>query len=140
MGNYITVADVREDMMDRMAEDHLVLTDLAFTDADIQWAMQACARKFNSLKPMCGSVTAETLPLNSSVFLDGVAWALVRRWHRNVSFNDYQYSAGGVSANVQGNLLRNLENLRNKLEQEFVQGATDLKITINIDGAFGQIG
>lgn len=140
MGNYITVADVREDMMDRMAEDHLVLTDLAFTDADIQWAMQACARKFNSLKPMCCSVTAETLPLNSSVFLDGVAWALVRRWHRNVSFNDYQYSAGGVSANVQGNLLRNLENLRNKLEQEFVQGATDLKITINIDGAFGQIG
>jgi hypothetical protein len=140
MADYITVVDVREDMLDRMAEDHLVLADLAFTDEDIEWAMQACARKYNSIKPLVNSTTWDKLPLNSSVFMDGVAWALVRRWHRNVSMNDYDYSAGGVTANVQGSLLRNLEKLRDKLEQEFIQAATDLKVAINIEGAYGQIG
>jgi methionine salvage enolase-phosphatase E1 len=140
MPDYLTVIDVREDMLDRMAEDHLVLADLAFTDEDIEWAMKTCARKFNSVKPMISSAEWDKLPLNSSVFSDGVAWALIRRWHRNVSMNDYNYSAGGVEANVQGSLLRNLEKLRDKLEQEFIQYATDLKVAINLEGAYGPIG
>jgi hypothetical protein len=140
MSDFITVPDVREDMYDRMAEDHLVLADLAFTDDDIEWSMKACARKFNSIKPMVVHTTWDHLPINTSVFMDGVAWALVRRWHRNVSMNDYDYSAGGVTANVQGSLLRNLEKLRDKLEQDFVGGATDLKMAINLEGAYGVIG
>jgi hypothetical protein len=140
MPDYITVADVREEMLDRAAEDHLVLADLAFTDEDIEWAMKKCARKFNSVKPLITSAEWDKLPLNSSVFFDGIAWALCRRWHLNVSMNDYDYSAGGVSANVQGSLLRNLEKLREKLEQEFVQYATDLKVAMNLEGAYGPIG
>lgn len=140
MADYITVADVREEMLDRSAEDHLVLVDLAFTNDDIEWAMKACARKFNSIKPLVTSADWDKLPVNSSVFMDGVAWALCRRWHRNVSMNDYDYNAGGVSASVQGSLLKNLERLRDKLEQEFLQGATDLKVAINLTGAYGQIG
>ncbi len=140
MSNYITVADMREDMYDRMADDHLVLVDLAFTDGDIEWAMKACARKYNSIKPLVTSVTWDHLPVTTSVFMDGVAWALIRRWHRNVSMNDFDYAAGGVSANVQGSLLKNLERLRDKLEQDFVSGATDLKTAINLDAAWGVIG
>ncbi len=140
MADYITVADVREDMLDRTAEDHLVLIDLAFTDLDIEWAMKNSARKFNSIKPLGFSVTWDKLPLNSSVFMDGVAWSLVRRWHRNVSMNDYDYSAGGVQASVQGSLRKNLEALMLKLEKDFIEAATDLKVTVNLEGAWGQIG
>jgi len=140
MPNYITIADVREEMMDRTADDHLVLADLAFTDEDITWAMKACARKFNSIRPYVVQADYEKLPINSSIFADGIAWALYRRWHRNVSVNDYDYSAGGVSANVQGNLLRNLVAIRDKTEQDFVQAATELKIHINLNDAWGQIG
>jgi len=138
--SYITIADVREEMMDREAEDHLVLADLAFTDDDILWAMRSCARKFNSIKPLGFDVCDDKLPRNSSVFFDGIAWALYRRWHGNVSLNDYQYQAGGVNANVQGELKKNLEKLRDDMAQEFTTAATDLKVTANISGAFGNIG
>lgn len=140
MSNYIVIADVREEMLDRQAEDHLVLADLAFTDDDITWAMKACARKFNSIQPYSVSACYDKLPVNSSVFMDGIAWALIRRWHRNVSMNDYDYNAGGVTANVQGSLLANLERLRDRLEQEFMQRATELKVHINLNNAYGQIG
>lgn len=140
MSNYITVADVRHEMLDRMAEDHLVLPDLAFTNEDIEWAMNACARKFNSIKPLVCSVTGDKLPKSTSVFFDGVAWALIRRWHQNVAMNDYDYAAGGVTANVQGSLLKNLERIRDKLEADFVSAATDLKVGINVDSAFGSVG
>ena len=140
MSNFITIPDVREDMLDRMAEDHLVLADLAFTNDDIEWAMKAAARKFNSIPPMVAWVEWNKMPLNSSVFMDGVAWALIRRWHRNVAMNDYDYNSGNVQANVQGSLLRNLGQLRDKLEQEFIKYATDLKLSINLENAYGNIG
>lgn len=140
MPSYITIADVREHMMDRQAEDHLVLADLAFTDPDIEWAMKTCARKFNSVRPLGFEVTDDKLPINSSVFLDGIAWALYRRWHGNVSINDFDYAAGGVNASVQGSLLKNLEGLRNKLETEFMENATNLKVTANLEGAWGAVG
>lgn len=138
--NYITIADVRDEMMDRTAEDHLVLADLAFTDPDIRWGMESCARKFNSIKPIGLHVGWDTLPRNSSVFFDGVAWALYRRWYRNVSMNDYSYQAGGVSANVQGSLLKNLEKLMAETYKEFLEAATDLKVTANLEDAFGPVG
>jgi hypothetical protein len=136
----ITVADVRDDIMDRAAEDHLVLVDLAFTDADIEWAMKWCARKFNSLKPLGIYIDWEKMPSTTTVFFDGVALALYRRWHSNVSLNDYGYNAGGVTANVQGDLRKNLEALIKKREEEFVSSATDLKVTANLDDAWGVIG
>lgn len=137
---YITIADVREEMYDRQAEDHLVLIDIAFTDDDIEWAMAACARKYNSIEPTTSCVEADKLPFDTNIFMDGVCWALVRRWHRNVSMNDFQYNAGGVSANVQESLLQNLARLRDELERDFVSAAQNLKIRQNIQGAFGQIG
>lgn len=140
MADYITIADVREDMLDRTADDHLVLADLAFTDDDIVWGMKSCARKYNALRPLVSSVTWDKLPLNTSAFLDGVAWALIRRWRRNVAMNDFDFASGGLTANVQGSLLKNLERIQNELEESFVEAATALKVAINLDGAWGCIG
>lgn len=140
MAHTITVAEVREELKDRAAEDHLVLIDLAFTDEDIEWAMKACARKFNSIRPLGITVCWDGLPSNTSVFFDGITWALIRRWHMNVGMNDYDYSAGGVTANVQGSRRKNLEALRDKLEQQFLESATDLKVTANLADAWGGVG
>jgi hypothetical protein len=137
---YITIADVREDMLDRTEEDHLTLTDLAFTDSDIEWAMKACARKYNSIRPIGYTVAWDKLPAQTSVFFDGIAWALVRRWQRNVAMNDIDYKAGGVSASVHGTRNRNLSDLRDRLERDFVASATDLKLARNIASAWGAIG
>jgi len=136
----ITVADVREDMLDRAATDHLVLNDLAFTDEDIEWGMKGCARKFNSLPPDVACAVWDKLPDDTSVFFDGVAWALIRRWKRNIAMNDMDYSAGGVTANVNGKLMQNLDALEKQLESQFVDGATAIKIRINLRHAYGQIG
>jgi hypothetical protein len=137
---HITIADVREDMLDRQAEDHLVLTDLAFTDDDILWAMKSAARKYNSLRPLGYDVRWDRLPEHTSLFFDGIAWALLRRWQRNVAMNDLDYEAGGMSASVHGSLNKNLSRLVEKLEQEFVEAATALKTTLNVRAAFGKIG
>ena len=140
MSNVITIEDVREEMLDRQAEDHLVLADLAFTDTDIEWAMKSCARKFNSIRPLGIEVCWDGLPINSSVFLDGVSLALYKRWLRNVSVNEFDYDAGGVKASVQGALRANLTKVVEHLEHEFLEAATALKTTINAADAWGPVG
>jgi len=136
----ITVEDVREEMLDRQADDHLVLADLAFTDADIVWAMKHCARKFNSLKPYVCVVTYDQLSAETTMFFDGIAWALLRRWRRNAAMNDLDFASGGVTAKVQGSLVENLTRMVDELEEQFVSAATDFKVIANLDGAYGQIG
>jgi hypothetical protein len=136
----ISIDDVREEMLDREADDHLVLAKLAFEDTDIEYAMKACARTFNSFQPYVGNATWDNLPLNSSVFFDGIAWALFRRWHRNVSMNDLDYSAGGLEANVQASLLKNLEGLREESWDKFEKRSMELKIHMNLADAYGIIG
>jgi hypothetical protein len=137
---YITVAEVREEMLDRQAEDHLVLADLAFTDEDIEWAMRRCAREFNTVRPMTTNVTWDKLPDETTVFFDGIAWALLARWRRNVAMNDLDYNAGGVAASVQGTLLKNLDRLVQELSDKFIRSATDMKLTDNLNQAWGRIG
>jgi len=127
-------------MLDRTADDHLVLADLAFTDADITWAMKHCARKFNSIKPLVSYVTWDALAENTTMFFDGIAWALLRRWRRNAAMNDLDFAAGNMTAKVQGSLVENLTRLTAELESQFVSAVTDYKITINLDGAYGPLG
>ena len=136
----IAIADVRDDMLDRTAADHLVLTDLAFTDADIEWAMKAAARNFNSITPLVAYAVWDALPDDTNIFFDGIAAALYRRWKGNVAVNDMDYSAGGLNASVQGNLMKNLDRVEKEADERFRTAAKDLKIVMNIRSAFGQIG
>lgn len=138
--SYITIADVRDDLMDRTADDHLVLGELAFTDEDIEWAMKWCARKYNSIRPVFMTIHWEALPSDTVTFFDGIALALYRRKLGNVSLNDFDYNAGSMSANVKSNLLRNLGALVQRLNQEFIEAVTSIKITANANQAWGQIG
>jgi hypothetical protein len=137
---YITERDVREEMRDRSAAEHLVLTDVAFTSEDISHAMRKTARRFNSLRPYCLTVTPETLSGNIQCFYDGIAWALLEGMRLNAGLNDMDYSAGNVQASVQGKLIENLDRLLPMYEKRFVEEATAIKIAANLSAAFGQIG
>lgn len=137
---YITERDVREEMRDRNAADHLLLTDVAFTPEDIQHAMRKTARRFNSLRPYCVTVTPEKLSGNIQCFFDGIAWALLEGMRVNAGLNDMDYSAGNVQASVQGKLIENLDRMIPVYEKRFVEEATAMKLAMNLSAAFGQIG
>ena len=138
--SYITEQDVREEMRDRSAADHIVLPDIAFTSEDIAYAMRKVARRFNSIRPFVMSVDASRLPDFNNVFFDGIAWALLEGMRLNASMNDMDYSAGNVSSSVQGKLVSNLDKLVPMYEQRFVADAASMKLSANLEDAYGQVG
>ena len=140
MSPFITIDDVREDIKDRTAEDHLVLPDVQFTDGDIEWAMRKACRKFNMIKPYSARMSPEAIPAKFQFMFDGIAWALFSRWTTNVLMNDEDYSAGGVSASVQGKLGKNLQILSKDYLEQFVEEATNYKLITNLENAYGQVG
>jgi hypothetical protein len=140
MHRFITIEDVREDVMDRTADDHLVLPDVQFTDADIEYAMRKACRRFSGLKPYSTAFDPDMIPLSSNFMFDGIAWALLSRWLTNVRMNDEDYQAGGVTAHVQGSLVKNLEKAAKEYEERFVSEGSDYKLILNINNGFGPIG
>jgi hypothetical protein len=138
--SFITEADVREEMRDRTAADHLVLPDIAFSSEDIAHAMRKTARRFNSIRPYVMSVEAAKLPDHNNIFFDGIAWALLEGFNLNASMNDMDYTAGNVQASVQGKLVGNTDKLTTKYERRFVEDATAMKISTNLLGFYGQLG
>lgn len=138
--SYITEQDIRDFMMDRTAEDHLLLADVAFTSEDIARAMKTTARRFNSLQPYTVTVQADRLPDDTNIFFDGIAAALLDLKRINASLNDMDYSAGNVQASVQGNLIKNLSGLIPVYEARFKEAASAIKISVNLDAAYGSLG
>jgi hypothetical protein len=138
--SFITEQDVREEMRDRSASDHIVLPDVAFTSEDIAYAMRKVARRFNSIRPFVLTVEATRLPDFNNVFFDGIAWALLEGMRLNASMNDMDYSAGNVQSSVQGKLVSNLDKLVPMYERRFLEDATSMKLAANLEDAYGQVG
>lgn len=136
----ITERDVRFFIRDRSAADHIVLPDVAFTSEEIAFAMKLTAMKFNSTRPYSITVQPHALPDDTTLFLDGVAATLFEMMRSNAALNDVDYSVGGETVNVQGNLLRNLEKLIEFHGNRFLTLATELKLSANLAAAFGPVG
>ncbi len=136
----ITEQDVRMYLLDRTVDDHMVLPDVAFTSEEIAHAMRTAARRYNSIRPYIDYADPNNLPDVTNLFLDGIAGALFDMKRVNASLNDMDYSAGNVSANVQGNLLKNVAALADFYNERFTKDATELKTARNLQRAFGQIG
>ena len=138
--SFITEQDVRDFMMDRTAEDHILLPDVAFTSEEIARAMKTAARRFNSIQPYSMTVQADRLPDDTNIFFDGIAAALLDLKRINASLNDMDYTAGNVQASIQGSLLKNLAGLIPVYEARFKEAATAIKISTNLDYAYGSLG
>ncbi len=138
--SYITEADVRDYLRDRNFQDNLLLPDVAYSPEEILTAMKTAAREFNSLPPLVMSVKAQCLPDDTNVFFDAIAAALMRSVVANATANDMDYSAGGVTANVQGNKLKNYTAAAMMFDQRFRQAASDIKTCFNLSQADGPVG
>lgn len=136
----ITEQDVRLYLLDRTVADHLVLPDIAFTTEEIEFAMKTAARRYNSIRPYIDYAEHDNLMDTTNLFLDGIAGALFDMKRSNAALNDVDYAAGGVTANVQGNLLKNAEAAAAFFNERFQKEASELKIARNLQHAFGQIG
>ena len=136
----ITEQDVRMFLLDRTVDDHLVLPDIAFSSEEIAFAMKTAARRYNSIRPYVDYVQPGNLPDSTNLFLDGIAGALFDTKRVNAGLNDMEYSAGNVSANVQGNLAKNAEAIAAFFNERFQREASELKIARNLQYASGQIG
>lgn len=136
----ITEQDVREEMRDRSAADHLLLTDVAFSSEDIARAMRSAARRFNSILPFSCTMNPAALPGDMQMMFDGIAVSLLENMRLNAGLNDMDYSAGNVTAKVQGNLIANLDAAIKLYGDRFREAASAYKISVNMSQAFGQIG
>ena len=137
---YITEREVREEMRDRSASDHILLPDIAFTSEDIHSAMRSTARKFNSIAPYCITADPDHLSDFNNMFFDGIAATLLGRMLLNTSMNDMDYTAGNVQASVSGTFIKNVAPLVATYEKRFIELATQYKTAANLAQAFGQIG
>lgn len=138
--NYITIDDVRDYMRDRTADDHELLTDVAWKDEEISRAMVTTAREFNSIPPFSIAVNPNHLPGDTNVFLDGIAVALLRRMLTNDSLNDLSYTAGSVKVDITATRIGHLTRMIAAYDERFQSRAKEIKRAANLRQAFGAIG
>lgn len=136
----ITEQDVRMFLLDRTVDDHTTRADVVFTPEQISFAMVTAARRYNSVRPYVDYVQPDNLPGDTNLFLDGIAGALFDMLRANAGFNDIDYAAGNMTANVNGNLLKNAEASAAFHNDRFMREASELKISRNLQHAFGRIG
>ena len=127
-------------LLDRTVDDHVTRPDVVFTPEQISFAMVTAARRYNSVRPYVDYVQPDNLPGDTNLFLDGIAGALFDMLRANAGLNDIDYAAGGVTANVNGNLLKNAEASAAFHNERFMREASELKISRNLQQAYGRIG
>ena len=134
---YITVEDVRHYLMDRTPDDNDLLVDLAYDDNEIRQAMVYSARDYNSVPPQVSCASPECLPAHTNMFLDCIVKHLYIMSIAQLTRNDIDYTAGGVETNIVKKRIVHLRDLIAFHQQQFIETATNQKLLINIDNAFG---
>lgn len=136
----LTEQFVRFALQDRSPDDHILHTDVVWSSEDIAMAMQLTAMRFNSIRPYGMTVSASSLPSDTTLFLDGVLGTLYETKRNNLALNSANYQLGDVSANTTGDLLNALGALAKEYSEKFRQGATELKRSMNFQSCFGVVG
>lgn len=137
----VTVQSIRDYIRDVTAADHPVLLKQAFTESEIETAMAAAAREYNSTPPYIGpDIDWRTMPDRTNVFFDGTVAALFRTKIAQLSQDEIDYSGGSVSVKVTGVRLAHLKELAQQYQNRFLQHALSIKKNNNVRQGYGQIG
>lgn len=132
---YITIEDVRHYMMDRTPDDNGV--DLEYSNDEIRQAMIRAARDYNSLPPRVSDADPDRLSARTNMFLDAIAAQLYTATLAKLTRNDIDYTAGGVSTNINAKRIMHLRELIQTHRNLFREAAQQEKIAINLDDAYG---
>lgn len=134
---YLQIQDVRDYVWDRSLDDNYLELDLTFSDDEILNAMKRAAREFNSIPPYVSKVEPARLPNDTNIFLDATVAQLYISRLNQLSRDDIDYTAGGVSTNLVQKQIEHMRLLGREHQARFKEAAANYKITRNLRDAFG---
>jgi hypothetical protein len=129
----VTIEDIRYFLRDNLARNDL-LERLEFTDAEVEKAMQMTTDLFNLIPPI--SYWSVTGFPNRALMILGAASVLLTSEAFAQARNQLTYSDGGIHVGVDDKAALYLQ-LGEQMRAQFQQAATDLKIQMNAEQAFG---
>ena len=130
----ITKSYVRLALRDKDAADNYLLDDVAFSDDEIDYAIESIVDLFNETPPSVGSYTVASFPWRHNHFI-GVKWKLFTIAAANHAANNLSYAAGGISVDDK-NKASMYEQMAGKYQQEFEKWMRHKKREININSAW----
>jgi len=137
----ITIADIRAYVKDVTWQDNDLLMDLAFTDEQITQAMKSCVRDWNGIPPyVARGYKWDKLPDDTNVFFDGTVASLLRTEFLNKARNEAVYQAGNMSSNIDTQYINRLKELIQLHEARFKDVASGVKLSLNLNAAYGPLG
>lgn len=140
--HYLTIEDMRRYMRDRSAEDNELWQGILNDDDEIQFAMDSCAREYNSLPPMGidDGKHGKCLDTHTNMFYDGTAYFLCLAAMTNLMNNDAAYVADNVTASMTKDRINHLQNVLCPMYKErFEVAAKARKQQLNVRAGFGII-
>lgn len=132
-----TAQDVRDFINDR-ADSNTLISGVRWSDSDIEKALVHAIDFFNMLPPPITQYTVETWPFRSLGII-GAAGVLLRGSAIGEASNSLTYSAANVSVNDRSTQAQLFSEIGNRLWEEFKEAARSIKISQNINGAFGGV-
>jgi hypothetical protein len=136
----LTIDDVRHFILDRSAEDNALDLDLAFSDDEVRDAFKRAAREYNSIPPFIGTVDPSDLPDDTNLFLDATVVQLYISRMSRLQRNDLDYSAGGVSVELEKRQIAHMKEMIPFHRDRFLEAAKAKKVFLNLRRAYGQVG
>jgi len=134
MANKPTVEDIRVFMRDRLARNDL-LERFEFTDEEIEKAMLFAVDSYNLKPPIQIIATIGNFPYRPLLMLGTAATLLLGESMAQLR-NELDYSDGGIHVGVDNKWQKYLQ-FAQTLQQQFDQIASEIKMQINADAAFG---
>ena len=130
----ITEADIRMYLGDRKELNNL-LKGVRWSSAEIDHAIQMVVACFNETPPFSVSYNAASFPWTYTL-LTGCAAYLLRSASYGEASNSLNYGADGIEIQDR-NKAPIFQQIGNALWQEFVEKVANIKVTINLQGAYG---
>jgi len=133
----LTEQDIREFMLDRSADDNEFLMDIAYSPEEIDRAMRAAAREYNSVPPPVHTVRANALPTTTNLFYYATAEQLMRSEVLRLARNDAAVQTGDVSDELDARRIQHFRSLIQEYRELWYNEALEKKRMINLRGAYG---
>jgi len=133
---YLTVEEMRMFLLDNSAEDNSLDMDLSFSDDEIAYSMRRAAREYNSTPPFVGRVDPNSLPIDTNLFLHATAEQLYISELARSKRNDMDYTAGGVTVNIEAKRIKHFEGLVAYHREQWKDTATKIKVSANLAKAY----
>lgn len=135
MAGTLTPEQVREYISD-YPESNLLLDKEEFSDSFINLCMDLGVSEYNVISPRT-NVSLDNFP-SKSLLLLGTLWQMYSGRAALMARNHLSYSDGGLQIPVEEKY-ELYRNLADNFRAQFLEAATKLKITINMEAGWGEV-